>query len=63
MSDFIQDKGESLLINGNISLTILDIFGDEVVLAIDAPDWVEIGGCEPNRAENEWEDWISTRPR
>jgi sRNA-binding carbon storage regulator CsrA len=63
MSVFIQDKGESLLIDGNISLTILDIFGDEVVLAIDAPDWLEIGGCEPNRSEDEWEDWISTRPR
>jgi len=37
MNVFIQSKGESIVINGDISVTVLDIFGDDVVLAIDAP--------------------------
>jgi carbon storage regulator CsrA len=48
MSVFIQNKGESIIINGEISVTVLDIFGDDVVLAIDAPEWMEIDANEPN---------------
>ena len=55
MSVFVQSKGESIIINGDISVTVLDIFGDDVVLAIDAPEWMEIDGTEPNRSEDELE--------
>ena len=46
MSVFIQNKGESIIIDGDISVTVLDINGDDVVLAIDAPEWMEIGKTE-----------------
>jgi carbon storage regulator CsrA len=63
MSVFIQSKGESIVIGGDISVTILDIFGDDVVLAIDAPEWIEVDGYGPNRSEDELEDWSPLRPR
>jgi len=63
MSVFIKSKGESFIINGDISVTVLDINGDDVVLEIDAPEWMEIDGNEPNRSEDEWEDWSPLRPR
>ena len=63
MSVFIQNKGESIIIDGDISVTVLDINGDDVVLAIDAPEWMEIGKTESNRSEDEPEDWSPLRPR
>ena len=63
MSVFIKSKGESFIINGDISVTVLDINGDDVVLAIDAPEWMEIDEYEPSRSEDEWEDWSPLRPR
>ena len=63
MSVFIQSKGESIIINGDISVTVLDINGDDVVLAIDAPEWMEIDGNDPNRSEDELEDWSPFAPR
>ena len=63
MNVFIQSKGESIIINGDISVTVLDVNGDNVALAIDAPEWMEIDGTEPNRAEDELEDWSPLRPR
>jgi carbon storage regulator CsrA len=63
MSVFIQSKGESIVINGDISLTVLDINGGDVVLAIDAPGWMEIGGNEPIRSEDEFEEWCPSQPR
>jgi carbon storage regulator CsrA len=63
MSVFIQSKGESIIIGGDISVTILDIFGDDVVLAIDVPEWIEVDGYDPNRSEDELEDWSPLRPR
>jgi len=41
---FFQNKGESVFINGDISVTVLDIDGGDVTLAIDAPEWIEIDG-------------------
>ena len=63
MSVFIQNKGESIIINGDISVTVLDIKGDEVVLVIDAPEWMEIGENEPTSSADELEEWCSLRPR
>ena len=63
MSVFIQSKGESIIINGDISVTVLDINGDDVVLAIEAPEWMEIDGTEPSRSEDDSEDWSQLRPR
>lgn len=63
MRVFFQGKGESININGDINVTILDIYGDDVVLAIDAPEWMDINENDSQRAENELEDWIPLRPR
>jgi carbon storage regulator CsrA len=60
---FFQDKDESIIINGDISVTILEIDGDNVVLGIDAPEWMEIVGNEPNRLKDNLEDWSPLRPR
>ena len=61
MKVFFQGKGESVVINDNITVTVLDIDGDDVVLAIDAPDWVEIDGNEPSHAQDE--EWSPLQPR
>jgi carbon storage regulator CsrA len=42
MRIFSQAVNETVIINGNISVRILDIVGDDVVLAIDAPEWIEV---------------------
>ena len=42
MKTFSQTLGETVVINGDISVTIIDIREDEVVLAIDAPEWMEV---------------------
>ena len=42
MRIFSQTVNETVIINGDISVRILDIVGDEVVLAIDAPEWIEV---------------------
>jgi carbon storage regulator CsrA len=55
--------GESVVINGDISVTVLGIDGDEVVLAIDAPEWMEIDGEEASLLENELEEWCPVQPR
>ena len=55
MRTFLQGKDETVVINGDISVTILEIDGDEVVLAIDAPEWMEIDGTETSRSEEEFE--------
>jgi carbon storage regulator CsrA len=39
---FSQAKDETVVINGEVNVTVVDILGDEVVLAIDAPEWVEV---------------------
>jgi len=39
---FLQAKDESVIINGDITVTVLKIDGDEVLLGIDAPEWLAI---------------------
>jgi carbon storage regulator CsrA len=63
MNMFIQSKGESIIIDEDISVTVLDIDGGEVVLEIDGPEWMEIDGNEPYRSEDELEEWIPLRSR
>ena len=63
MNVFIQCKGESIIINGDISVTVLDVDGENVVLAINAPEWMEIDENEPNRVEDELEEWTPLQPR
>jgi carbon storage regulator CsrA len=40
----VQAENESVVINGEITVTVIDIVDDEVVLAIDAPEWMLV--CE-----------------
>ncbi len=42
MKTFLQARDESIIINGDITLTVLKIEGDEVLLGIDAPQWLAI---------------------
>ena len=42
MKVFLQAQDESIVINGDITVTVLKIEGDEVVLGIDAPQWLAI---------------------
>jgi len=42
MKIFLQSKDESIVINGDITVTVLKIGGEEVVLEIDAPHWVAV---------------------
>jgi sRNA-binding carbon storage regulator CsrA len=56
---FVQTKNESIVINGGIVVTVLDILDDDVILAVDAPAWVEVGAKEL-LAESEA---IPVRPR
>jgi carbon storage regulator CsrA len=39
---FVQAKNETVVINGDIYVTVVEILEDEVVLAIDAPEWVAV---------------------
>jgi carbon storage regulator CsrA len=56
---FLQAKNESVVINGEIIATVLDINDGGVVLAVDAPEWVEV--CEKEAlAESEA---MPVRPR
>jgi carbon storage regulator CsrA len=42
MKELLQEKGESVIVNGDICVTVLEIHDDEVVLEVVAPDWIEI---------------------
>ena len=42
MKVFVQAKDESVVINDEIIVTVLDVNDEEVVLAVDAPEWVEV---------------------
>jgi carbon storage regulator CsrA len=57
MKTFSQNIGETVFIDGDISVTIIDIREDEVVLAIDAPEWMEV------REEDVLEALAPARPR
>ena len=45
MRNFFLGKDEAVIVNGDITVTIIDIDGDndEVTLAIDIPEWMGIG--------------------
>ena len=65
MRTFFQGRGDSVVINGDISVTVFDIDsdGDEVMLAIDAPEWVAVNGIEAGRLGDAVEEWGSLQPR
>ena len=42
MKMFLQAQNESIVINGDITVTVLKIEGDEVVLGVDAPQWLAV---------------------
>ena len=63
MRVFVQSKGESIVINGDIIVTVLDVDGENVVLAIDAPEWMEIDGNDPRHSEDELEPCSPFQPQ
>lgn len=63
MRIFLQGKDESVVVNGNITVTVLDIDGDDVVLGIEVPAWMEIDGNEPSRLDDELEESSPLQPR
>ena len=42
MKTFICAKNEAVVINGEVVVTVIDILNKKVVLAVDAPEWVEV---------------------
>ena len=62
MRTFLQGKGESVVINGDISVTVLNIDGDEVILAIDAPEWVAIDEIDGSLTAELQEEWSPLQP-
>ena len=46
MKVFVQAENESVIINDEITVTVIEIRDDEVVLAINAPEWVDVCGKE-----------------
>ena len=42
MRTFICAKNEAVVINGEVIVTVIDILDKKVVLAVDAPEWVEV---------------------
>jgi sRNA-binding carbon storage regulator CsrA len=42
VKSILQSQGETIVINGDISITLLKIEGDEVFFEIDAPEWLSI---------------------
>ena len=63
MEIFFQHEGESVIINGDISVKVIEINGDEVVLEIDAPEWMEIDEYEPSCLEDKLEERWLLQPR
>ncbi len=60
MKELFQKEGDTVVVNGDICMTVLEIDGDEVVLEIKAPDWVEVLRTE--RYEDQ-EECASLQPR
>jgi sRNA-binding carbon storage regulator CsrA len=49
---FVCAKSEAVVINGEVVVTVIDILDGEVVLAFDAPEWVEVSPMEaPDRVQ------------
>jgi carbon storage regulator CsrA len=49
VKSFLQSQGETIVINDDISVTVLKIQGDEVILEIVAPEWLSIEEVPANR--------------
>jgi sRNA-binding carbon storage regulator CsrA len=54
---FMLARDESVIVNDYVSVTIVDIDGDEVALEIDCPEWVTIQTIEPS-SNIEHEDFV-----
>jgi carbon storage regulator CsrA len=48
---FLQAQDDSVVINGDITVTVLKIEGEEVILGIDAPQWVSVEESPQSRCE------------
>lgn len=59
MKIFVQAKNEALVINDEITVTAVDIRDEEVVLAVDAPEWVKV--CETETLKGS--EFAPVRPR
>ena len=59
MKVFVQAENESLVINDEIVVTVLEVTDEKVILAVDAPEWVEV--CEKEALERSESMWA--RPR
>jgi carbon storage regulator CsrA len=44
---FLQTAYESIVINDEVTVTVLKIEGDEVFLEIDAPEWLSVEESSP----------------
>lgn len=54
MKTFVCAEKQSIIVNDEVVVTVLDIQDEEVVLAFDAPDWVDVYPSEAsNGAETE----------
>ena len=42
VKEFFQRKGETVVVNGDTTVTVLGIRDGEVVLAVDGPEWAEV---------------------
>jgi sRNA-binding carbon storage regulator CsrA len=59
MKTFVCAKSEAVVINGDVTVTVIDILAGEVVLAFDAPEWFEVLPMKaPDRVET-----VPYRPR
>jgi carbon storage regulator CsrA len=59
MQVFVQAKNDSVVINDEIIVTVLEVNDDEVILAVDAPEWVEV--CQKETLEKS--ESMLVRPR
>ena len=50
MRDFYLGKDEAVIVDGEIKVTVIEIDGDEVTLAIDIPEWIGIGETESSHS-------------
>ena len=60
MKTFICAKSEAVVINGEVTVTVIDIVDGEVVLAFDAPEWFEVF---PMKAPDRVQAVLPYRPR
>jgi carbon storage regulator CsrA len=59
MKVFVQAKNESIVINDEIVVTVLDVNDEDVILAVDAPEWIQV--CEEETSESS--ESMLVRPR